>query len=379
MATKKNGRRGNQEGTITHREDGRWEARMSLSNGKRKSFYGITKEEVTKKMRKAQQDVDAGLSIVSEKQTVGTYLKSWIEVKQHRIDASTLQRYEYYMRPIIEELGQVVLAKLTPYHIQHLHSSLLTKGWTTGTVGHAHGMFHAALKQAVRLGLVQRNVTDMVDPPKREEHEMKVLDGEQIRVLLNTVRDTWFEGVFYVVLSTGLRAGEVFALQWQDIDFAARRMQVRRGWQRTSKKTFLTLPKTSHGRRSIALSQTAIDALMRQQERLKQARVEVGDKWDTTHDLVFPGRTGKCYAYYAVSKKLLLPLLKRAGLPIVRFHDLRHTFATMLIGKGVNIKVVSEMLGHANIGITLSTYAHVLPHMQDSAAQVVDGVIGDVF
>ncbi|MBA3825335.1 MAG: site-specific integrase [Ktedonobacterales bacterium] len=375
MASK---RRGNQEGTINKRDDGRWEARMSLPDGKRKSFYGKTKEEVIKKMRKAQRDVDAGLPVISEKQTVEIYLKSWLDIKKHRVDPSTFQRYQYLVDPIIAEIGLVSLAKLSPYHLQALYAKLLEQGWNAGTVSSLHSVFHDALKQAVRLGLVHRNITDMVDPPRREEHEMEVLTEEQVKLLLSSVKDDWFEALYFVVLSTGLRAGEIFALQWQDIDFASRKLEVKRGWQRTNTKTSLSLPKTSHGRRTIVLSQVAKDALMRQRERINKARLEIGDAWDTTHDLVFPGKRGKMYTFKNFNTTQLHPLLKNIGLPLIRFHDLRHTFATLLIGKGVNIKVVSEMLGHSNVSVTLRIYAHVLPHMQEAAAQMVDDVMGGI-
>ncbi len=351
---------------------------MSLPDGKRKSFYGKTKEEVIKKMRKAQRDVDAGLPVISEKQTVEIYLKSWLDIKKHRVDPSTFQRYQYLVDPIIAEIGLVSLAKLSPYHLQALYAKLLEQGWNAGTVSSLHSVFHDALKQAVRLGLVHRNITDMVDPPRREEHEMEVLTEEQVKLLLSSVKDDWFEALYFVVLSTGLRAGEIFALQWQDIDFASRKLEVKRGWQRTNTKTSLSLPKTSHGRRTIVLSQVAKDALMRQRERINKARLEIGDAWDTTHDLVFPGKRGKMYTFKNFNTTQLHPLLKNIGLPLIRFHDLRHTFATLLIGKGVNIKVVSEMLGHSNVSVTLRIYAHVLPHMQEAAAQMVDDVMGGI-
>jgi integrase len=377
MVSKKNGRRGNQDGTVTQRNDGRWEARISLPNGKRKSFYGKTEKEVKQKMRKAQQDLDAGLPVISEKQTLGGYLTSWLEIKRHRVDPSTFVRYRYYVQAIDREIGLIALAKLTPYHIQHFYAKLLDAGWKSGTAHRLHGMLHGALKQAVRLGLMQRNVTELVEAPRIEEKEMQVLNEAQIKQLLAGVKDTWFEGVYYLVLSTGLRAGEIFALQWQDIDIVARKLEIRRGWQRVDADYSLSLPKTTHGRRAIALSQVAIDALMRQRERLQMARREMGDMWDTTLDLVFPSQHGKRYYFKDFNRFQLHPTLKRLGLPMIRFHDLRHTFATMLISKGVNIKVVSEILGHANVSITLRIYAHVLPHMQDSAAQVIDSVFGD--
>jgi integrase len=375
MKSKNSKRRGNQEGTITKREDGRWEARMSLPNGKRKSFYAATQEEVLKKMRKAQQDVDAGLPVVFDKQSVETYLKSWLEIKKHRIDASSHARYFRYLLSINPIIGSLALSKLSPQHLQHLYAALLEKGWAAGTVGLVHGMMHDALKQAVRLGIVQRNVSDMVDPPRRVEKEMQVLTQEQVKILLNAAKENWFEAVYVVVLATGLRAGEIFALQWGDIDFAQGKLLVQRGWQRTNTETFLSLPKTSHGRRTIVLSRVALEALKRQRSRVDDLRSRMGDLWDDKYSLVFPNHRGHPVEFQSFSNTHLRSLLKRAFLPIIRFHDLRHTFATLLLSKGVNIKVVSEMLGHANVSITLRVYAHVLPHMQQSAANLIDEII----
>jgi integrase len=127
MVSKKNGRRGNQDGSVTQRNDGRWEARISLPNGKRKSFYGRTEKEVKQKMRKAQQDLDAGLPLVSERNMVDSYLKSFLEVKQHRLDVSSYLKYRRYYRAIVAEIGHVSLVKLSPHHIQQLHAALLKK------------------------------------------------------------------------------------------------------------------------------------------------------------------------------------------------------------------------------------------------------------
>jgi integrase len=370
-------RRGNSEGTITKRADGRWEARLSLPDGKRKSFYGKTQQEVQRKLKRAQRDIEEGLPLVNEKQTVEGYLTSWLDIMKYRIDASSLDRYRTYYRAIIAQIGNLPLTKVTAQHLQHLYSALLEKGWSAGTVNALHGMLHDALKQGTRLGVVQRNVVDLVDPPRRQEHDMQVLTPEQVRVFLASVAGDRFEALYVLVLSTGLRAGEVFALGWQDINLVEKTLSVRRAWQRTNTEYLLTLPKTVRARRTIALSQRAIEALVCHRERQQKERELLGDAWDSTYDLVFPNAWGKVVTFENFSHRTLHPALKRAGLPLIRFHDLRHTAATLLLSKGVNIKVVSEMLGHANVSITLRIYAHVLPHMQQAAAQAMDDILGE--
>jgi integrase len=370
-------RRGNSEGTITKRADGRWEARLSLPDGKRKSFYGKTQQEVQRKLKRAQRDIEEGLPLVNEKQTVEGYLTSWLDIMKYRIDASSLDRYRTYYRAIIAQIGNLPLTKVTAQHLQHLYSALLEKGWSAGTVNALHGMLHDALKQGTRLGVVQRNVVDLVDPPRRQEHDMQVLTPEQVRVFLASVAGDRFEALYVLVLSTGLRAAEVFALGWQDINLVEKTLSVRRAWQRTNTEYLLTLPKTVRARRTIALSQRAIEALVCHRERQQKERELLGDAWDSTYDLVFPNAWGKVVTFENFSHRTLHPALKRAGLPLIRFHDLRHTAATLLLSKGVNIKVVSEMLGHANVSITLRIYAHVLPHMQQAAAQAMDDILGE--
>jgi integrase len=370
-------RRGNSEGTITKRADGRWEARLSLPDGKRKSFYGKTQQEVQRKLKRAQRDIEEGLPLVNEKQTVEGYLTSWLDIMKYRIDASSLDRYRTYYRAIIAQIGNLPLTKVTAQHLQHLYSALLEKGWSAGTVNALHGMLHDALKQGTRLGVVQRNVVDLVDPPRRQEHDMQVLTPEQVRVFLASVAGDRFEALYVLVLSTGLGAGEVFALGWQDINLVEKTLSVRRAWQRTNTEYLLTLPKTVRARRTIALSQRAIEALVCHRERQQKERELLGDAWDSTYDLVFPNAWGKVVTFENFSHRTLHPALKRAGLPLIRFHDLRHTAATLLLSKGVNIKVVSEMLGHANVSITLRIYAHVLPHMQQAAAQAMDDILGE--
>jgi integrase len=236
-------------------------------------------------------------------------------------------------------------------------------------------MFSSAFKDAVRLGAVQRSIMLQVDAPRFTEREMQVLNPEQARQFLAGIQGNRFEALYGLVLSTGLRAGEVFALQWRDIDFVQGTLTVRSSFQREGGKYTMTHPKTRHSRRTIALSQFAIDVLAMHHENLQREIVQAGSIWQATYDLVFPNAYGRVFDFTNITSDYLRPLLKKLNLPEMRFHDLRHTAATLLLGAGVNIKVVSEMLGHSNISITLRIYAHVLPHMQSAAASVMDGIL----
>jgi integrase len=354
------GKRGNNEGSIAQRKDGRWEARVSLPNGKRKSIYGKKYEDVRKQMNQVIRDAEEGVLPVDERQTVQQYLTSWLDIRKHRVDASSIARYRRYLKAAIDAFGSTTLAKLKPQQIQKLYAELLDKGWAASTVESLHKTLSSAYKDAVKMGAVQKSIMRQVVAPRPIEKEMQVLNPEQAKQLLAGAQGERFEAVYAVVLSTGLRAGEVFALQWKDIDFNQHTLTIRSAWQRAGTKYIMTQPKTRRSRRIIALSQLAIDALMKHRARLEQESIHAGSLWSPQYDLVFPNFHGKVIDFTNFTTKHLHPLLRKLNLPEIRFHDLRHTAATLLLGAGVNIKVVSEMLGHSNITITLRTYAHAV-------------------
>jgi integrase len=213
----------------------------------------------------------------------------------------------------------------------------------------------------------------MVDPPRVHHREMGVLTEEQVRVLLAAAAGERLEALYVLAHATGMRLGELLALKWSGVDLEEATLQVRSTLQRTKAGYTFADPKTARSRRAVALSATAVEALRRHRIRQAKERLQLGEVWSNL-DLVFTDEVGSPLDGISVLRYAFHPLLKRAGLPIIRFHDLRHTAATMLLGRGVNVKVVSEMLGHSHISITLSLYGHVLPHMQREAAAAMDAV-----
>jgi integrase len=369
-------KRGNGEGTITKRADGRWEARLSLPDGKRKCIYGKTRQEVARRMAEALRSVESGLPLADERQTVAQYLESWLEVAKHQVEPGTFRRYKNFVRiHIIPVLGRVVLSRLTAQQVQSLYAKALSKGLSTTTVHHLHGAFHRALGDALRLGLIQRNVTEMVRPPRRQHHEMMVLNKEQARSLLAVVAGDRFEAVYVLALSTGMREGEIFALHWRDVDLERAVLSVRGTIKEGEKGFFVGKTKTAYSRRRIDLSQNVVEALRRHRQRQDEEKNLLGGAWDSSQDLVFPNTVGSAMIPDNFVKRYFKRAAKLAGLPgELRFHDLRHTAATLLLSEGVNAKVVSEMLGHADVSITLRIYAHVLPSMQKQAAKIIDSL-----
>lgn len=368
-------RRGNGEGTITKRTDGRWEARLSLGDGKRKCYFGKTRQAVARKLTEAQRDRDKGLPIVGDRQTVAQYLDSWLSVARSSVRLTTWMRYEQFVRlHIVPSLGKFALSKLTPQQLQSLYVRKLESGLSSTTVHHLHMALHCAFDAAVRLGLVQRNICDLVDPPAMRETEYSTLTPEQVRVLLAAARGDRFEALYAVVLSTGMREGELLALKWSAVDLDQGTVQVRATIHRTIEGFTVSHTKTARSRRKLVLTPTAIDALRRHRVRQAEERLARGEAWED-QDLVFPNTVGKPMEVSNFARRCYKPLLKKASLPDVRFHDLRHTAATLLLLEGVHPKIVSEMLGHASVSITLDIYSHVIPDMQRTAMEAMERVL----
>ena len=372
----KNGKRGNHEGTIMKRADGRWHGRLIVTDGKRKHIYGKTRQEVARRMVEIQHEIDSGLPILDERQTVGQFLEIWIEVAKSQIRGSSWRRYGDYVRVhLVPGLGRIPLAKLTAQHIQLFYARKLNGGLSPTTVHHLHGLLHRALKDAVRMGLIQRNVTEMLRSPRRTTKEMMPLTQEQAAHFLDVVQGNRFEALYVLALTTGMREGELLGLRWQDVDLENATCSVRMNVQEPERGFVLAETKTAYSRRSITLSRLGVAALRRHKMRQEEERAALGAAWRTSLDLIFPNTLGGLMIPDNLVKRSFKPLIVKAGFyPEMRFHDLRHTAATLLLSRGVNVKVVSEMLGHADISITLRIYAHVIPNMQQVAADVVDSM-----
>jgi integrase len=368
-------RRGNSEGTITRRKDGRWEARISLPDGRRKSFYGKTRQEVAKRLSEARHEVDRGFPLPDERLTVGQHLASWFEGTRLYVKPSTMRRYrEFVLVHLIPGLGPISLSKLTVQQVQAFYARKLTAGMAGTTLYHLHTILRQALKQAVKLGLVPYNVTDQMKAPRRTDREMAPLTEDQAQRFCAIVAGDQFEALYTLALTTGMREGELLALRWPDVDLEQASLVVRMGLQRDGTHYSLAETKTAHSRRRIGLSKTAVAALRAHWLRQQEERLALGPAWNATLDLVFPNTIGDVMNAKNFVRQSFKKALVKAGLPNIRFHDLRHTAATILLSHGVNVKVVSEMLGHADVSTTLRTYAHVIPHMQQAAADVMDAL-----
>jgi integrase len=380
------GKRGNGEGSIYQRkEDGKWVGSITLENRKRKVFYGKTRKEVQEKLKVALHEQQQGTLITAPQQTISQYLEHWLEhTVKLTIRPRSHERYEEIVRlHIVPTLGKVKVQALTPQHVQSLQSKKLQEGLSPTTVSAIHGVLHKALDDAVRIGLVARNVCDAVSPPRKKHKEIQPLTPGQARKLLEAARGHPQEALFVLALATGMRRGELLGLKWQDIDFTQGTLQVRRVLSRTPTKIGRQTgdryveaeTKTEKSRRKIMLADFALEVLKQHRLRQEEARRVAGDAWQD-HDYVFCTLIGThLNPGHGVLVQLKL-LLKKAGLPDIRFHDLRHSAATLLLTMGVHPKVVQEILGHSEISMTMDTYSHVLPTIQSEAIEKLNRVFG---
>jgi integrase len=368
-------KRGNGEGSVYQRQDGRWEGSMTVDAfGRRRWFLGRTRQEAARKLGDALKQHNDGAPVPGGRQTVAEFLAGWLEGTRPSLRPGTWLRYEEYVRlHVVPALGKVPLARLTPQQLQRLYAERLATGLSPTTVHHLHATLHKALGQAARWGLVARNVADLVDPPRPDHHEMTTLSPEQVRELLAAAAGDRLEAL-YVVALEGLRRGEILALRWRDIDLDARTLRVRGSLQPTPDGLRIVEPKTASSRRGVVLSATAVEALRRHRVRQAAERLRLGPAWED-HDLVFANEVGRPIDGRNLVRRGFEPLLARAGLPRVRFHDLRHTAATLLLGQGVHPKIVAEKLGHSQISTTIDLYSHVTPTMQREAAETLDAVL----
>ena len=371
-------RRGVQEGSVYRRADGRWVAvlHVGYSGGKRqrKSFYGATRQEVASRLAGAVRDRQLGKSPVPEREKLGDFLNRWLEDTARRsIRVSTYEIYEVSLRKhIIPEIGDIRLARLTADDLDALYSRLLDK-LAPKTVRMIHAVLHRALSHAQRRGAVAVNVASIADVPSAPRREFRALSPEEAARLLKAARYDRFYALYALALNTGMRQGELLGLRWRDVNLSGAVLHVRQQVYRMAGEWVFSEPKTAAGRRTVSLSGSAVEAL--RERRLAQNKERLrGETWEDL-DLVFSNRRGNPIDKANLLRGSFWPLLERAGLPHMRFHDLRHSCASLLLAEGVHPKVVQEMLGHSSISVTMDIYSHTLPTMQADAAERMDRLL----
>ena len=375
-------KRANGEGSIRKRKDGRWEGRYTAGHtpeGKPiyRNVLGKTQAEVVEKLRKAI-DESKGLDVAKAGQyTLGQWMRVWYEnYASIKVRPSSHATYMGIIKNHIDPaIGDIPLTKLTTLDLQKFYRDLLTggrverkesekkpKGLGPKTVRNIHQIISSALQLAIHQKLIAHNPAEGCALPRVERNEMKTLTADQLAAFLQEAKRTGVFEMYYLELATGLRRGELLGLKWQDVDFNQGIITVRRQISRINGTVVEAPLKTKNAYRVIPLGEQALAVLQSQQEK-------------THSEYVFPSPNGGPISPDSV-RNMLRRVLKRAGLPYVRFHDLRHTFATLALQNGVDVKTVSSILGHFSAGFTLDTYAHVTTAAQREAAKKMDGVLG---
>lgn len=287
-------RRGHGEGSVRQRKDGRWEARMTLADGKRHSVFAATQREAIAKMREALRRDEQGLAAVSDKMTVKEFIERWVnEVVRERNAESTQRSYAERIRiDIVPHLGDTPLTKLTPQHVQRWMSTLREAGRSARTVQYDRAILRIALNQAMRWGFVARNVAALASGPSVKRPKIEPLTSEQAQKLIAQVRGTRWQALYQIALGLGLRKGEIIALRWPDIDFTEGRLTIRRA-------------KTRAGERTLELPQVLVAALRAHQELQAEEREVLGDAWNP-NQMVFCSEAGTPYNTSNLHKTLLV-------------------------------------------------------------------------
>lgn len=369
--TRKNTRRGSGEGSIYQRKDGRWTGYITLENGKRKLFYGKTRKEVQDKVNTALYEQKQGALTSGKQQSMKHFLNYWLEdVHKPTIRLVTYVGYRTVLdKHLIPALGTVKVQKLTLQHVQTFLAQKQREGLSSGRIRYILAILRKALSHAVELNLVARNVCAAARKPRIPKREVQLLTIEQAKRLLQAAaQHRILGGLLTLTIATGMRRGEILSLRWSDIDLVSepKTLQVRRTVNRIWKYGMVeSETKTAMSQRRIVLPQFVVEALESHRARQEEEKRTAGNAWQEKN-LVFPNKYGR-YLEPNTLNEMFDRLLKQTGLPDLHFHDLRHNAATLLLEMGVHPKVVQELLGHSSITITMNTYSHVLPTMQQEA------------
>jgi integrase len=345
---------------------------------KRAYFYGKTRQDAAEQLTRALSDLGRGLFVAPHKLSVGEWLNTWLrEYKQPEVRPLTFDNYERVIRcHLIPALGHLPLQELRPDHIQHFYNEKLQAGLTPGTIRGIHVVLHGALKQAVKHQLALRNVTEATAPPRLKRCPIQPLSLSELGKFFKAIEQDQLFPAILLNFGTGLRRGELLGLRWKDIDLEAGLVHVRQklarvrihGVSENDKKTQLIFqqPKTEQSRRTIPIPPDIVDALKKHKARQAQEKLLMGQAYED-QDLVFCWANGRPLEPVGFYRRFVR-LVQKAGLPHHRVHDVRHTFATLMLELGESPKTVQTMLGHASITTTLDIYSHVSLELEKRAA-----------
>ncbi|RPI33834.1 MAG: site-specific integrase [Chloroflexota bacterium] len=366
-------RRGRNEGSIW-KEGRSYRAAVSL-DGKRMTRSFATRQECKRWIHETKIEIDQGLTYPATRVTLGVFICDWLDRHAPHVRQKTYIQYRQVVRDhILPRLGHHKMRELHFEVIEGLYSQMKTEGVGCRTIKLTHAVLHGCLEDAVKRGLLPGNPADRVDVPRYEHDEMKVLNESQVIQFLSAAKGSPYEALYHLAVKTGMRQGELLGLQWSDLDWTSRTLRVERQWQRVSGVgTFFCPPKTKAGRRTIQLGQGMLQVLKAHLEYQQKLKAFAGSAWVDTH-VIFTSKKGTPVENSNMLKDFKA-ILKKAGLEAIRFHDLRHTAASLMLNHGIPVIVVSRILGHSKPSITLDIYGHLMPVMQLEAAQTMDEIM----
>ncbi len=366
-----------------YKRAGRWAYRVDAGTdpetGKRRQVLrqGFkTRREAERALVEAQQSIDNGTMVAKSSMKVAAFLDQWLASQRGRLKESTLHSYEITSNRIRSGLGHIQLQSLTPLQIERFYADLLDHGRANGTglspktVRNTHTVLRKALSDAERLGLVQRNAAASARGPAVERPEFTVWSSHDLQQFFEAAKETPLYAPFVVLATTGMRRGEVLGVRWKDIDLDSGELAIVQTVTAVDGRITVGTPKTRGSRRVIYLDETTVTVLRQHRRRQREDQLARGPDWNTSSDLAFTDEFGMPIPPDWFSKEFGR-LIAAAGVPRIRLHDVRHTYATLALKAGVHPKVVSERLGHSTIAITLDLYSHVTPGMAKGAADVV--------
>jgi integrase len=375
-------RRGNGEGSIRKRKDGRWEGRYTVhtSEGLRqKTVYGVTRKEVAEKLTEVMAARDKGVVLDAGKVTVAEHLERWLEdvvepSASHRTYSTNAQQVRDHIAPT---LGRIKLKDLRKAHIDRLYREKLDSGLSPSTVRRVHAVLHKALEEAVKGDLIPRNPATHANRPKVKQDEIEPLDASQAAAFLKAAKGDRFEALYILCLMCGLRQGEALALRWRDIDLDGGTLRVNLQLQRVRGGGGLQFSEPKNAsRRTVGLPQRAVSALKSHRKRQLEEKLAAGSLY-RDEGLVFASGHGTPIDAQNVVNRYYKPLLKRAGLPPIRFHDLRHSCLSLLAQRGEPIRDLQALAGHATAAFTLQRYTHHYDASARRTAEAIDDILPD--
>jgi integrase len=368
------------KGCIYSRGKGTWALVIDLprgADGKRRQKWITmkgTKRDAQAELTRIVHEMNTGAFVEPAKLTLGAFLETWLkDCAAPSVSKKTLEEYETCVRRhITPALGHVLLQKLKPAEVQAFYTAK-GKSLSPARVRHLHAVLHRALEQAVKWQYVSRNIADAVEAPQPGKACVNVYDEAQVRQLLGRAQESAAHIGVVLAVYTGMRLGEILALKWSDVSLERGVVAVRQSLEQTKDGLRFKTPKSGQSR-VVSLPDAAVQILLRHKGRLAERRLLLGEGY-LDHGLVFPNEDGTPRKPDTFSKTFR-EFMERSGLPRIRFHDLRHTHATLLMQANVHPEIVSERLGHSTIAITMNTYSHVSPSMDRDAADTLGRKLG---